>query len=1071
MEKLEKGQWYEAVADYIDDNLEDFYMKFYKDHDLVKAGKDFRLEPCPMCHHRNCCTVGVAVHCFSCKWTGGHINAWTDYASNVLGITTWEALKALEKFTNIPFPNTSSEDIAEYKKNQKRQQIYRTAESFYHKQLLESRQTFSFQGKDMTALEYITRERCRQLDTIVSLKIGLSENYPLLRESLLHAGFTEEEIKEAKVWVPEGLFVFFYRNPNTKDIVRINTKNPFKVRYRKFDSNGGESLGEVIQGHSVGNKAFLFSPKFNFKKPFAVVEGEHDLASLLENGCENVCCIGGNLPERLFEFSLAKAQDKIYLMFDNDHKGKEYAETANNELPHKNLFEIRYSSDYKDPDEYYVKNVECQNFEALTKSSVQLETEQFKIIHQGMVWSAVNRHKRMDYVITGRKGKEDGPYKIIGKAILYVNGEMKEREDETPLHSLKRKFHPMKHLIADAMDDYFNRDIESKNNETLLVNYDFSSKKAEIIKTLANRIYELKNNEESDKAISKMKDFLLKVNNINADNLIDAILKEFNGICNQNITKTGYPRMMICQHYSVKNNDAYMYYTVIKKDGDSVRRLPYLLRNDKTSIRLDLLKRKDDQCLILIDNKYELPEEVKTAQFSYKACSLTQEAVEKYVNGEIPQSELCPNKLAKRVEKHIRKFYYSRNEDVYKVLTLYCMATYYYTLFPELPYFHINGQKGSGKTALDATLEMLCFNACRLVSFTEAALFRKIAFEGGTLILDETENMTTRRGVQDSSIAAILKGGYSKNNRVSRFNVDKQCTEEFEIYGPKVLSNIFGLEDVLSDRCIPINSERCNTASIDLISPESYTENHMDEVKELTGKLCFCALENFQKVFVLFEDKKTMFKTDTPRLTQIMNPLLAIARLVDIPEKERLIKEHADMDLSNLVGEFEASLYNYYELHVKEIKTEIENSTPEGTISDIVKCIAMELCGLTPVTETHYTNPENHKYKGKIEYNKDEGWFELNTIHFKVFMEESHPGDLVYTRQIPGYLKRVFNINSPYKRKIATLENEELIRELKCMKTKVYAYRFDVGKILKPPQLDRPTSEEILSNIPETSLF
>jgi hypothetical protein len=109
MEKLDKSKWYEQVADIIEDNLEDFYGKFYKDHDVIKTGKGFRLEPCPMCSHRDCCTVGAAVHCFSCGWSGTHINGWIDYATNVLGITTWEATKQLEEFTGIPFPNTSKD--------------------------------------------------------------------------------------------------------------------------------------------------------------------------------------------------------------------------------------------------------------------------------------------------------------------------------------------------------------------------------------------------------------------------------------------------------------------------------------------------------------------------------------------------------------------------------------------------------------------------------------------------------------------------------------------------------------------------------------------------------------------------------------------------------------------------------------------------------------------------------------------------------------------------------------------------------------------------------------------------
>jgi hypothetical protein len=629
---------------------------------------------------------------------------------------------------------------------------------------------------------------------------------------------------------------------------------------------------------------------------------------------------------------------------------------------------------------------------------------------------------------------------------------------------------PFSWKLADAMDLFFNKGIEEKSNEDLLSIYENSMRKQQIISTLARRVYESTDNSEADKLVSIVRGYYSKINK-SSDNLVDAILKEINCISNNNLTKMGYPTMRICQHFNIPSNDAYMYYTVIKHDGDAVRKLPYLLRNDGTSIRLDILKRKDNQCLILVDNKYELQEEVKTAVFGLDSCSLTQGIAERYAAGDISAAELCPNKLINRLTDYVKTFYYTEVEEVYKVLALFCFSTYYYTMFPEMPYFHISGHKGSGKTVLDATLEMFCFNASRAVSFSDAALFRKTAIEGGTLILDETESMTTRNKVQESERSSILKGGYSKSNKVWRFNVDKQVTEEFEVYGPKVLSNIFGVEDVLSDRCIPILSQPVPNSKITkLKSPITYYQDNTEEIKDLTGKICLAAMETFQKVYTLFIDKDNLFETDTPRLTQIMNPLLAVAKLVDLPEKEKLLMENPDLDPKTLIGSYETALYSYYEHHVKKAKQEVENSTPEGTVIDICKSIALEVMGITPLVETHYTNTEYHKYKGKIAFNKEENWFELDTIHLKCFMEENNPGDVVYIRQVAGYVKRVYGIG-PNRRKITVLENEDLISELKCgTRPKVSVYRFDMAKVLKP-KIHRPSTAEILDPMPAGDKF
>ncbi len=1064
MENLDKSKWYEQVAGLIEDNVEEFYEKFYKDYDIVKTGKGFRLEPCPMCSHRDCCTFGEAVHCFSCNWSGTHINAWIGYATNVLGITRGEAIQQLEDYTSIPYPESSEKDIEMSKKNQRLQQIYRTAETFYHNQLLESKDLFECKNQNITPLEYLSDVRFRKMETVTKLKIGFSQNYLVLRSNLKSAGFSDEEIKESKVWLPEGLFVFFYRNPTTKDIVRINTKNPFKCRYKNFDDNGNESLGEVIQGHSVGSKAFLFSPKFNFKDPFVVVEGEHDLASLMENGCNNVCCIGGNVPEGLFETSLSLAKSNIYAMFDNDEKGQKYLELINKELPHKNIYSVNYNEKYKDPDEYWREDLGALEWKELVKNAEQLKTEEFKIYHQGQVWSAENRHKRLDFVITGKK--ESG--QLIGKATLYVNGEFTDRADDKALQTCKRSFTPMSWKLADAIDAFFNRNIDKRSDEELIAIYENSNSKQVIIKTLADRVYSPNNNAALDSLVSKIKAYYVKINKPYY-NFVDTVSKEVNSIENNNITKMGYSRMMICQHFSPKDNKAYMYYTVIKHDGDAVRRLPYLLRNDGTPIRLDILKRKDSQCLILIDNKYELPEEVKNAVFDLESCSLTQEIAEKYINGLISPEELCPKKLVDKLTEYIKTFYYNEKDGIYETLAIFCFTTYFYTMFVELPYFHISGHQGSGKTALDATFEMFCFNASRAVSTSEAALFRKTAIDGGTVILDETENMTTRNKVQDSERAAILKGGYSKSNKVWRYNVEKEVIEAFEVYGPKVMSNIFGIEDVLMSRCIPVNSEPApSSVMMKLKSPTNYYKENIEEIKELTGRLCLCAMETFQKVYAIFSDKDSLFETDTPRLTQIMNPLLAVARLVDIPEKEKLLMENPGLDPKTLVGTYEAALYNYYEKVIVPSRKEVEDSTPEGTLVTICKSIAMEIGGVVPATELYYTNSNYHKYKVDIEYNKNEGWFELNSVHIKCFMEENNPGDLVFIRQVGGYVKRAYGITSA-KRKVTTIENEDLIKDLKCTRVKVSVFRFEIRKVLKPKI--RPTAEEVLNPIPKGDKF
>ena len=111
---MDKLEWYEKVEEYINENLTSFYEEFYGVSELKKIGTSYRINPCPVCGHSNCCTLtGNTVHCFSgsCNWKGTHITAWYMYAGDKLGLSVYEAVAKLEKFTSYKFSAVTPEEI------------------------------------------------------------------------------------------------------------------------------------------------------------------------------------------------------------------------------------------------------------------------------------------------------------------------------------------------------------------------------------------------------------------------------------------------------------------------------------------------------------------------------------------------------------------------------------------------------------------------------------------------------------------------------------------------------------------------------------------------------------------------------------------------------------------------------------------------------------------------------------------------------------------------------------------------------------------------------------------------
>lgn len=1038
---MDKLEWYERVEEYINNNLVSFYDEFYNIDGLKKIGASYRINPCPMCGHSNCCTLtSNTVHCFSgaCNWKGTHITAWYMYAGEKLGLSIYEAVASLEKYTGHKFPAGTPAEIEAYEKHQKHQAILRIAEDFYHDQLLNCDVAYSVDdGHKYTPLDYMTNVRQRQLNTLKVFKVGFSYKYFDLYNTLLAEGYSKEEIKEAKVWVPEGVFVFFYRHPITKDIVRVNTKNPFSSRFTSKDELGNRVESDIIVGFSTGNKVLYFPPNFSMSEDIIVVEGEHDLYAVWEAGFFNVIAVGGQIEKEYQLSTLNKLKDvNIYTFFDNDEAGKNYTNTVNEYFADRPVAKIIYNDSYSDPDEYFKLNISAKSIEDLISTSEKLITDKFKINKNGNLWSIATRDKKLEFTMRGKNDK--GSFK--GSATYYMNGVLSDREDDIPLVKCKAKIKPLNFHLYDYMEAYFNSNISKKNLEELISIYTMSAKKDEIVKSVATKIYESHNDED---LINEIK-IKFKQHTSDWNNIVDTILKEVNDIQNKssNVSLTNIPKMRVGQYYNVRNNDAYMYFTYVKIDGDVKRKLPFLLRNDGTLIRLDLLKRKDSQCLLLIDNKYELPFEINDAILELNECSLTQEWVEKFVDNKITDDELEPSVLIKKIEMYIRKFYYTNDSNIYKILSLYIYTTYYYELFAQIPYLFLNGSKGSGKSILDECIKLLSFNAKMALDITEAALFRTLSVEGGVLILDEQENLNSKNRTMDNSMSAILKGGYARSGAVYRCNSEKGgIVEKYTVYGPKVISNIMGMDDVIEDRCIIINTYALKlTKETKMEDPKHYAEERLDEIRELTSKCALSALRNFKKLYTIYDG--SLFETGNARLSQILTPIQAVASLVDSKEVEEFKKLNPDVE--GMTGEYETALMSYWNLTLKSLKENIEKDTPEGIIKRSVSVIAKELWGLVPPKDIELTDSSNHKYNESIKFDKEDGWFEVNVLHFKCFIEEIKPGETAYTRYIPRWIKTVFKVEPcDIKRKSVHVENEELMKEFKGnTKPKVNVYRF-----------------------------
>ena len=1026
---MTKLEWHEEAQSIIEDRLEEFLQHFYPSSEVKSISNgSYRLNPCPVCGHNDSATVSFCVKCFSggCDWKGSHVSAYVAYATDKKKKTVKEAYNDISSFIGIGYPFSQGDDEDElYIINKRKQEIKAYAEQFYHNKLMKSKQTYMYKGREYTPLSYMVDVRMRKEQTLTDLRWGFVEDYTALVGQLINKGYTKAEIKSAQVWAYEGLFIFFYHHPVNGDIIRFNIKNPFGIRGYEIKDGKKEYKDEPIKGmSSAGAKYPYFPPNFSFSKDVVIVEGEHDIASVYENGWTNSSALGGNVSDDILAV-YKRVQGRIYTMYDNDNAGKVYTTRTNTILAEKEVYSIVYSS-YSDPDEFFIHSAGRITMPSLMENAEKLKTEEVVVSRKGALWTIGNRHKKLEFKLSPQSSND----KIMGDMTFYKNGKVEEKEFNKALNHAKAAIKPLNFQLMEKINETFNNNIYEKSVEELADIYWYSSKKFDIVRAIAKKLYQSGNDED---IVQMLKRKLISADG--REDIIDSILKEVNDLQNKNFIENFVeaPLIRISQYFNVKNNDAYFYFIKVQQDGNTVRKIPFLLKNDNTLVRLDLLKRKDSQCMLLVDNKYELASEVHEAIMNLDECSLWQEYVEKWLNNGYSESDIDPRTLVDQICAYVKKFYYINDESVYKMLALYIYTTYFYELLDEIPYIYLNGEKGSGKSVLGAVFYLLCFNAKMTASITEASLFRMVSLEGGTVILDEMENLTSRKQSSDSPMAAILKAGYARGANTYRVNRDQgDRVEKFDCYGPKIIGNIFGLDDVIADRCIPINTYRLKlTKENRREDPKYYRKEKLPEVRELTSKCCFSALKYFKELHKIKHSE--LFETDNARLSQILTPMLAVAKLVDRKEVEEMASRGmSDINSSNVIGTYEKAMRDFYESTIRGLKEDTERNTPEGIIKKAVARIAEEIWYDIDSDDREYTVPTNHKFNGEIKYSKDEGWFEVSTLHFKCFVEENTPGETAYTKYIARWIKTCYNIDhKDITRRTVTVENEDMVKEFK----------------------------------------
>lgn len=288
----------------------------------------------------------------------------------------------------------------------------------------------------------------------------------------------------------------------------------------------------------------------------------------------------------------------------------------------------------------------------------------------------------------------------------------------------------------------------------------------------------------------------------------------------------------------VVDNTAYMGVWVpseiVGKAGlSSVKRLLYLVTSDREMV----LANED----VFRQRKWML--EYKPIEFQNR-WSLSH--VKAYLEG----ATANPCETLERLIEAYRLYVELPSEAEYVYHALWDVGTYFYHFFNAYPYIYVGGVKRSGKTKLLTVHYCLAFNAFFSNNMSTSSIYRLIQNAHGTLLIDETEKLSQPDRALE--FRSILLAGYKKGQKVYRCEKTRRETiqpEAYDVYGPKGLANIQGLEDVLEDRCKVTILKRSRDKKI--INKEINIED--ESWGELRNRLYILYLDHWREIKQIYD--------------------------------------------------------------------------------------------------------------------------------------------------------------------------------------------------------------------------
>lgn len=243
--------------------------------------------------------------------------------------------------------------------------------------------------------------------------------------------------------------------------------------------------------------------------------------------------------------------------------------------------------------------------------------------------------------------------------------------------------------------------------------------------------------------------------------------------------------------------------------------------------------------------------------------------------------DINKDELFQKIKEQYKKYIDFIEPEEYDLMTIWDIGTYFCQLFNSYPYIHLHGLRNTAKSKVMQLSSNISFNSQLAMAMTMATLFRIVHINKPTLYIDEYEIVPFQQKIkEEKEFETILNSGYKKGGIVPRMEQEdkKWIAKSFEVYCPKMIANISGLQGALVSRCIKITMHRArpNDTRGDL-----FPNATLPEFYYIRNELYVFALYNWKEIINVYNNLEKEVDIST-RDWELWKPLFAVARYISL---------------------------------------------------------------------------------------------------------------------------------------------------------------------------------------------